>query len=140
MRDTPMKGHNDMTNNHLPNPDYEKYRGLRALLLTRVSTYSQSHNAQERVIREKLIEPLGLQLDEERHVIHDTYTGLEYRYRAALDDILCMAERREFDVLCLDVLDRGLGRKGVSREVFRGQLRELVPPTINAKRLLCQGD
>jgi hypothetical protein len=36
-----------------------------------------------------------------------------------------MAERREFDVLCLDVLDRGLGRKGVSREVFRGQLREL---------------
>ncbi len=31
----------------------------------------------------------------------------------------------EFDLLCLDVLDRGLGRKGVSREVFRGQLREL---------------
>jgi hypothetical protein len=36
-----------------------------------------------------------------------------------------MAERREFDILCLDVLDRGLGRRGVSREVFRGQLREL---------------
>ncbi len=104
---------------------YGKYRGMRALLLTRVSSGSQSHDAQERVIREKLIDLIGLQLDEERHVIHDTYTGLEYRYRAVLDDILQMAERREFDVLCLDVLDRGLGRKGVSREVFRGQLREL---------------
>ena len=114
-----------MINNRLPNPDYEKYQGLRALLLTRVSTSGQSHEAQERVIREKLIEPLGLLLDEEKHVIHDTYTGLEYRYRAALDEILRMAERREFDLLCLDVLDRGLGRKGVSREVFRGQLREL---------------
>ncbi len=114
------------TNNNLPpQPAYEQYRGLRALLLTRVSTPGQSHEAQERVIREKLIEPLGLILDEERHVIHDTYTGLEYRYRAALDDILRMAERQEFDLLCLDVLDRGLGRKGVSREIFRGQLREL---------------
>jgi DNA invertase Pin-like site-specific DNA recombinase len=114
------------TNNNLPpQPAYEQYRGLRALLLTRVSTPGQSHEVQERVIREKLIEPLGLILDEERHVIHDTYTGLEYRYRAALDDILSMAERQEFDLLCLDVLDRGLGRKGVSREIFRGQLREL---------------
>src|SRR5215472_13555860 len=114
------------TNNNLPpQPAYEQYRGLRALLLTRVSTPGQSHDVQERVIREKLIEPLGLILDEENHVIHDTYTGLEYRYRAALDDVLRMAERREFDLLCLDVLDRGLGRKGVSREVFRGQLREL---------------
>ncbi len=128
-----MKGHTDMTTNDQDQESkkrelqrlYGKYRGLRALLLTRVSTPSQSHDAQERVMREKLIEPLALQLDEERHVIHDTYTGLEYRYRAALDDILRMAERREFDVLCLDVLDRGLGRKGVSREVFRGQLREL---------------
>ena len=100
------------TNNNLPpQPAYEQYRGLRALLLTRVSTPGQSHEAQERVIREKLIEPLGLILDEERHVIHDTYTGLEYRYRAALDDILGMAERQEFDLLCLDVLDRGLGVK-----------------------------
>jgi site-specific DNA recombinase len=114
-----------MTNNSLPHADYEKYRGLRALLLTRVSSPGQSHEAQERVIREKLIQPLGLYLDEEKHVVHDTYTGLEYRYRAALDEILRMAERREFDLLCLDVLDRGLGRKGVSREVFRGQLREL---------------
>ncbi|HEY0754545.1 MAG TPA: hypothetical protein VGD98_11320, partial [Ktedonobacteraceae bacterium] len=79
----------------------------------------------ERVIREFLIKPLALELEEEKTVIHDTYTGLEYRYRAALDEILRMAERKEFDVLCVDVLDRGLGRKGVSREVFRGQLREL---------------
>ena len=127
------------TNNNLPYSDYNdrearrqelltlygKYRGLRALLLTRVSTGSQSHDAQERVIREMLIELLDLQLDEERCVIHSTYTGLEYRYHEALDEILRMAERREFDVLCLDVLDRGLGRKGVSREIFRGQLREL---------------
>ena len=112
-------------NTNVPYPPYEKYRGLRSLLITRVSTPGQSHDAQERVIREKLIEPLGLVVDEERHVIHDTYTGLEYRYREALDKILQMAERREFDVLCLDILDRGLGRKGVSREVFRGQLREL---------------
>ncbi len=104
---------------------YEQYRGLRALLLTRVSTADQSHEAQERVIREKLINPLGLIVNEESHVIHDTYTGLDYRYRAALDEIIRMAERREFDLLCLDVLDRGLGRKGVSREVFRGQLRDL---------------
>ncbi len=83
-----------MTNNSLPQPEYEQYRGLRALLLTRVSSTGQSHEAQERVIREKLIQPLGLILDEERHVIHDTYTGLEYRYRAALDEILRMAERR----------------------------------------------
>jgi site-specific DNA recombinase len=72
-----------------------------------------------------LIELLDLRLDEDRHVIHSTYTGLEYRYHEALDEILLMAERQEFDVLCLDVLDRGLGRKGVSREIFRGQLREL---------------
>lgn len=113
---------------------YGKYRGTRALLLTRVSTGSQSHNAQERVIRELLIEPLALQLDEERHVVHDTYTGLEYRYRAALDDILRMAERQEFDVLCIDVLDRGLGRKAVSREVFRGQLRELGIHILSTER------
>jgi hypothetical protein len=41
---------------------YGKYRGLRAVLFTRVSTGSQSHDAQERVIREMLIELLGLQL------------------------------------------------------------------------------
>src|SRR5437588_1528764 len=106
-----------------------EYRWLRALLLTRVSTAEQekrySHAAQERQIREKIIKPLGLKLDEQRHIIHDTYSGLEYRYREALDTILTMAERGEFDVLCMDVLDRGLGRKALSREIFRMQLREL---------------
>ncbi len=104
---------------------YGKYRGLRGLLLTRVSTGSQSHEAQERVIRELLFDLIGLELDEERHIVHSAYTGLEYRYHQALDDILRMAERHEFDVLCIDVLDRGLGRKGISREIFRGQLRDL---------------
>jgi site-specific DNA recombinase len=109
--------------------DRPYYRGLRALLLTRVSTAEQekkySHAAQERQVREKLITPLGLRLDEERHIIHDTYSGLEYRYREALGTILTMAERGEFDVLCMDVLDRGLGRKALAREIFRMQLREL---------------
>jgi site-specific DNA recombinase len=109
--------------------DKPDYRGKRALILTRVSTAMQekkySHAAQERTVREKLIEPLGLCLDEQKHIIHDTYTGLEYRYRQALEDILAMAERQEFDVLCMDVLDRGLGRKALARELFRMQLREL---------------
>lgn len=112
------------------NSDKPDYRGLRALILTRVSTAEQekkySHAAQERQVREKLIEPLGLRImDEARHIIHDTYTGLEYRYREALEHILEMAESGEFDVLCMDVLDRGLGRKALAREMFRMQLREL---------------
>ncbi len=106
-----------------------EYRGKRALILTRVSTAKQeekySHRAQERQVREKLIIPLGLRIvDEKRHIIHDTYSGLEYRYRKALDDVLEMAERGEFDVLCMDVLDRGLGRKALPRELFRMQLKE----------------
>jgi hypothetical protein len=110
--------------------DNNKYRGMRGLLLTRVSTEEQakkySHDAQERKIRQLLIEPLGIRImDEERHIVHDTYTGLEYRYRQALEDILEMAERGEFDVLCMDVLDRGLGRKALARELYRMQLLEL---------------
>jgi site-specific DNA recombinase len=110
--------------------DNNKYWGMRGLLLTRVSTGEQakkySHDAQERKIRQLLIEPLGIRImDEARHIIHDTYTGLEYRYRQALEDILEMAERGEFDVLLMDVLDRGLGRKALAREMFRMQLREL---------------
>ncbi len=106
------------------------YRGKRALILTRVSTAKQeekySHAAQERQVREKLIVPLGLCIvDEKKHIIHDTYSGLEYRYRKALEDILEMAERGEFDVLCMDVLDRGLGRKALARELYRMQLKEL---------------
>src|SRR2546421_1621484 len=113
----------------LNNGNRPDYQGMRGLLLTRVSTEEQakkySHDAQERKIRQLLIEPLDIRImDEERHIVHDTYTGLEYRYRQALEDILEMAERGEFDVLCMDVLDRGLGRKALAREMFRMQLRE----------------
>src|SRR5712692_1280848 len=108
---------------------YEKYRGMRALLLTRVSTAPQEemygYSWQESQVRKLLIEPLGLQLDEQRHIIRDTYSGLEYRYRKALDDILTMAQNHEFDLLVMEVLDRGLGRKALEREIFRMQLREL---------------
>ncbi|HEX6107967.1 MAG TPA: recombinase family protein [Ktedonobacteraceae bacterium] len=89
------------------------YQGKRALILTRVSTAKQeekySHRAQARQVREKLIVPLGLRIvDEKKHIIHDTYSGIEYHYRKALDDVLEMAERGEFDMLCMDVLNRGL--------------------------------
>ena len=112
------------------NADKTEYRGKRAVVLTRVSTAKQeekySHAAQERQVREKLIAPLGLRIvDEKKHIIHDTYSGLEYRYRKALADILEMGERGEFDLLCMDVLDRGLGRRALARELFRMQLREL---------------
>ncbi len=40
-----------------------------------------------------------------------------------LNRILDMAQRHEFDVLVMDVLDR-LGRKGLARELYRMQLRE----------------
>ena len=105
--------------------EYEKYQGLRALILTRVSSVPQakkfSHAAQERGVRADIIEPNMLYVVD---VIRDTYTGLEYQYREALDRILHMAERGEFDVLCMDVLDRGLGRKAVARELYRMQLRD----------------
>ena len=106
-------------------PEYEKYRGLRAIILTRVSTGVQAkrfgHAAQERGVREDIIEPIMLYVVD---VIRDTYTGLDYQYREALDRILRMAEQGEFDVLCMDVLDRGLGRKAVARELYRMQLRD----------------
>lgn len=105
--------------------EYKKYRGLRALILTRVSTAKQakrfSHTAQERGVREDIIEPNMLYVVD---VIRDTYTGLDYQYREALDRILHMAEQKEFGVLCMDVLDRGLGRKAVARELYRMQLRD----------------
>jgi site-specific DNA recombinase len=84
------------------------YRGKRALVLLRVSSPEQEKGfgwpSQEREIRRKVIEPLGLLLDEQKHIIRDTYTGLEFRERPALDRILEMARRREFDVLVTDVL------------------------------------
>ena len=106
-------------------PEYEKYRGLRGLILTRVSTGMQAkkfgHAAQERNVRTDITDPIMIHVID---VIHDTYTGLEYQYREALDRILHMAERGEFDVLCMDVLDRGLGRKAVARELYRMQVRD----------------
>ena len=42
-------------------------------------------------------------MNEKKHIIYDTYSGLEYRHRKALEDILEMAERGEFDVLCMDI-------------------------------------
>ena len=104
------------------------HRGKRALMLLRVSTPEQEKGfgwpSQEREIRQKLISPLGLKLDEEKHILRDTYTGLEFRERPALERILEMAQRHEFDILVTDVLDR-LGRKGLPRELYRMQLREL---------------
>src|SRR5260370_16969895 len=102
--------------NNTNKPDY---RGLRALILTRVSTAKQeekySHAAQERQVREKLIVPLGLRItDEERHIIHDTYTGLKYRYREALEHILQMSHPAQFDLLSMDILNRDFGRKVLS--------------------------
>jgi DNA invertase Pin-like site-specific DNA recombinase len=103
------------------------YNGKSALMLLRVSSPQQEERygwpSQERSIREKLIQPLGLALNEEKHIIRDTYTGLEFRERPVLNRILDMAQRHEFDVLVMDVLDR-LGRKGLARELYRMQLRE----------------
>ncbi len=65
-----------MINHNLPHPNYESYLGMLALLLTLVSPSGHNHDAQERIIREKLMVPPGLRLDEERHVIHDTDTDL----------------------------------------------------------------
>ncbi len=111
--------------NPIENSEYE---GKRALMLLRVSTPEQEKGfgwpAQEKEIRKKLIEPIGLKLDEDRHIIRDTYTGLEFRDRPALQQILEMARRGEFDILTTDVLDR-LGRKGLQRELYRMQLKEL---------------
>lgn len=109
------------------NTDKPDYRGKRALMLLRVSTPGQEEKyglpSQEKEVREKLIEPLQLRLDELQHVIRDTYTGLEFKERPALTRILNMAQRHEFDLLVMDVLDR-LGRRGIEREIYRLQLRE----------------
>ncbi len=108
-------------------PGNRDYQGLRALMLLRVSTPGQEDRyglpSQEKEIREKLLVPLGLQLDEEHHIIRDTYTGLEFKERPVLIRILEMARRHEIDVVVMDVLDR-LGRRGLERELYRMQLRE----------------
>ncbi len=65
------------------NTQQPDYHGLRALMLTRVSTPEQEkmfgHTWQEMEIRKKLIEPLDLRLDEKRHIIRDTYSGLDFQ-------------------------------------------------------------
>lgn len=110
---------------HEQSQDYD-YRGKRALVLLRVSTEEQGKKygfpSQLRSIREKVIEPYGLRiLDEEKYIKRDTYTGMEFREREVLKEILVMAGRHEFDVLVMDVLDR-LGRVGLPREIFRAEL------------------
>ncbi len=111
----------------MANSDLSIYRGKRALLLLRVSTPYQEQNfgwqSQEQEIRGKLVNLLNLKVNETKHVIRDTYTGLEFRERPELNRIVEMAKKKEFDILCMDVLDR-LGRKGLERELFRMQLRE----------------
>ena len=101
------------------------YRGKRGLVLLRVSTEEQEKKygfpSQLRSIREKLIEPRGIRIfDEEKYIKRDTYTGMEFREREVLTEILEMAKRREFDVLVMDVLDR-LGRVGLPREIYRAE-------------------
>jgi Site-specific recombinases, DNA invertase Pin homologs len=102
---------------------YEEYRGMRALIMTRVSTPQQEdgygHPAQEKACYEKLVKPLHLNVV---RTIRDTYSGLEFRKRAVLDEILERAKHGEFDLFIVDVLDR-LGRKGLERELWRMQLR-----------------
>lgn len=118
------------------NQDYD-YRGKRGLVLLRVSTEEQEKKygfpSQLRSIREKLIEPLGIRiLDEEKYIKRDTYTGMEFREREVLTEILEMAKRHEFDVLVMDVLDR-LGRVGLPREIYRAELRMYGIRTLTTK-------
>ena len=102
---------------------YEEYKGMRVLLMTRVSTPKQEegygHPAQDQACREKLIDPLKLIVI---RIIRDTYSGLEFEDRKALDEIMQSAKHKEFDILIVDVLDR-LGRKGLERELWRMRLR-----------------
>lgn len=102
------------------------YRGKRGVILLRVSTEEQEKKygfpSQLRSIREKIVEPRGIRiLDPNKHIKYDTYTGMEFREREVLTEILEMAKRREFDVLVMDVLDR-LGRVGLQREIYRAEL------------------
>lgn len=108
------------------NSSYD-YRGKRGLILLRVSTEEQEKKygfpSQLRSIKEKVIKPFGIRiLEETKFIKYDTYTGMEFREREVLIEILEMAKRREFDVLVMDTLDR-LGRKGLQREIYRAELR-----------------
>jgi DNA invertase Pin-like site-specific DNA recombinase len=121
-----QEGANDMQNYNEQNQAYD-YRGKRGLILLRVSTEEQEKKygfpSQLRSIREKIIEPRSIRiLDPDKYIKYDTYTGMEFREREVLTEILEMAKRHEFDVLVMDVLDR-LGRKGLQREIYRAELR-----------------
>src|SRR5258708_4781407 len=108
----------------MTNHQYEKYRGLRALEFLRVSTPLQEKMygwpRQGQAVREKLVDPLDLDVV---HVIRDSYTGLEFKEREALDLALAMAKKGEYDLLVMDMLER-LGRKGLEREIYLMQLRQ----------------
>ena len=102
------------------------YRGTRGLILLRVSTEEQEKKygfpSQLREVMEKVVKPRGIRiLDPNKYIKYDTYTGMEFREREILDEILRMAKNNEFDVLIMDVLDR-LGRVGLPREIYRAEL------------------
>jgi DNA invertase Pin-like site-specific DNA recombinase len=102
---------------------HEQYRGMRTLLLTRVSTPKQEegygHPAQEQEARKKLIDPLNLDVVD---IIRIAHSGLDFLEDEEAEEILRRAKRGEFDLLTMDVLDR-LGRKGLERELWRMRLR-----------------
>jgi DNA invertase Pin-like site-specific DNA recombinase len=113
------------------------YRGKRGLILLRVSTERQEDKygfpSQLREVTEKVVKPRGIRiLDPNQYIKYDTYTGMEFREREVLTEILEMAKRGEFDVLIMDVLDR-LGRVGLPREIYRAELRMCGVRTLTTK-------
>ena len=102
----------------------EKYRGLRALEFLRVSSAEQEKMygwpRQQAEIKKKLIDPLDLRVVD---TIKDSYTGLEFQTRQALDNALYRAKKGMYDILILDMLDR-LGRKGLEREIYMLELKQ----------------
>ena len=113
------------------------YRGERGLILLRVSTEEQEKKygfpSQLREVMEKVVKPRGIRiLDPDKYIKYDTYTGMEFREREVLEEILRMAKNHEFDVLIMDVLDR-LGRVGLPREIYRAELRMYGVRTLTTK-------
>jgi len=113
------------------------YRGERGLILLRVSTEEQEKHygfpSQLREVMEKVVKPRGIRIsDTNKYIKYDTYTGMEFREREILDEILRMAKNKEFDVLIMDVLDR-LGRVGLPREIYRAELRMHGVRTLTTK-------
>ncbi len=113
------------------------YRGERGLILLRVSTEEQEKHygfpSQLREVMEKVVKPRGIRIaDTKKYIKYDTYTGMEFREREILDEILRMAKNKEFDVLIMDVLDR-LGRVGLPREIYRAELRMNGVRTLTTK-------